>query len=280
VDAGALDLTGSEPGIPVPHVQTDQIGVDAPHIEVALAGPTLHATGNVKSVLEPPKKSAGNPETKLPSMLKQDQPVRVTAATLQYDSAMSKATYDGSAQLWQADTSVKADSIVIDSKTGDLTGTGSVVTTTMLDQTDENKKKERVRTMGTSKEFHYEDELRRGTYTGDVHLNGPQGDVVAAKFELYLKPSGDELERAEGYDSANTLTLREQGRKTTGTHLTYTSADEIYVVTGLPVTIIDQCGRETKGRTLTFHKATDTIQIDSNDRTRTQTVGGGDKCQQ
>ena len=51
VDSGSLDLTGSEPGIPVPHVQTDQIAVDAPHIEVALAGPTLHATGNVKSVL-------------------------------------------------------------------------------------------------------------------------------------------------------------------------------------------------------------------------------------
>ena len=77
------------------------------------------------------------------------------------------------------------------------------MTTTMLEQTDENKKKERVRTMATSKEFKYEDELRRGTYTGDVHLNGPQGDVVAAKFELYLKPSGDELERAEGYDPAN-----------------------------------------------------------------------------
>ena len=81
---------------------------------------------------------------------------------------------------------------------------------------------------------------------------------------------------------ANSLTLREQGRKTTGTHLTYTSADEIYVVTGLPVAIVDQCGRETKGRTLTFHKATDTIQIDGNDRARTQTKGGGasnDKCQ-
>ena len=35
-DSGALDLTGSEPGIPVPHVSTDQITVDATHIEVGL----------------------------------------------------------------------------------------------------------------------------------------------------------------------------------------------------------------------------------------------------
>jgi LPS export ABC transporter protein LptC len=279
VDSGSLDLTGSEPGIPMPHVATDQISVDAPRVEVTLAGPTLHATGNVKSVLEPPKKSGQNAETKLPSMLKQDQPVKVTSATLQYDGATSKATYEGAAQLWQGDTSIKGDSIGIDSKTGDLAATGSVVTTTLLEQTDQNKKKERARTMATSKEFKYEDGLRLATYTGDVHLNGPQGDVNAAKLELYLKPSGSELERAEGHDPANALALREQGRKTTGSRLTYTAADEIYVVTGLPVTIVDPCGRETSGRTLTFHKATDTIQIDGNDRTRTQTKGGGDKCQ-
>ena len=99
------------------------------------------------------------------------------------------------------------------------------------------------------------------------------------KFEAYLKPSGSELDRAEAYDTMNSLTLREQGRKTTGTHLTYTAADEKYIVTGLPVAIVDQCGRETKGRTLTFYRATDTIQIDGNDRARSQTQGGGDKCQ-
>ena len=62
------------------------------------------------------------------------------------------------AQLWQADTSIKGDTVGIDSKTGDLTASGSVVTTTMLDQQDKDKKKERVRNMGTSKEFKYEDE--------------------------------------------------------------------------------------------------------------------------
>jgi lipopolysaccharide export system protein LptA len=206
----------------------------------------------------------------------------VTSGALNYDGVATKVTYTEKAQLWQGDTSIKAELIEIDNKTGDLAATGSVVTTTTLDQVDQNKKKERVRTTATAKEFKYEDALRRATYTGDVHLNGPQGDVMAQKFELYLKPSGSELERAEGYDSANGLTLREQNRKTTGSRLTYTAVDERYDVTGAPVTIVDQCGRETSGRTLTLHKATDTIEIDGNDRTRTQTKGGdksGDKCQ-
>ena len=59
--------------------------------------------------------------------------------------------------------------------------------------------------------------------------------------------------------------------------MTYTAADERYIVTGAPVSIVDQCGRETIGKTLTFLKATDTIDVDGNERIRTQTKGGG-KC--
>jgi lipopolysaccharide export system protein LptA len=139
---------------------------------------------------------------------------------------------------------------------------------------DKDKKVDRAPSVATSKDFKYEDVERRLTYTGDAHMNGPEGDMKAAKIELYLKPSGDELERAEAYDA---LTLREQERTTTGSRLTYTTADEKYVVTGAPVTIVDQCERETTGKTLTFIKATDSIVIDGNQQIRTQTKGGG-KC--
>jgi lipopolysaccharide export system protein LptA len=104
--------------------------------------------------------------------------------------------------------------------------------------------------------------------------------MSAAKIELYLKPSGDELEKAEAYaDATDKMTLREQSRTTTGTHLIYTSDRETYVVDGLPATVVDECGRETIGRTLTFVKATDTIVVDGNQQIRTQTKGGTGKCQ-
>jgi lipopolysaccharide export system protein LptA len=99
--------------------------------------------------------------------------------------------------------------------------------------------------------------------------------MTAVKIELYLEPSGDELERAEAYDD---VTLREQSRKTTGNRMTYTSADERYVIVGAPVKIVDQCERETTGKTLTFLKATDRIVVDGNRQIRTQTKGGG-RCQ-
>jgi lipopolysaccharide export system protein LptA len=135
-------------------------------------------------------------------------------------------------------------------------------------------KKQSTHSIATARDLNYEEATRRLTYTGDAHLSGSEGDMTAARIELYLKPSGDELDRAEAYDA---VTLREQNRKTTGSRMTYIAAEEKYVVTGSPVVIVDECGRETVGRTLTFLKATDTVLVDGNAQIRTQTTGGG-KC--
>jgi lipopolysaccharide export system protein LptA len=106
-------------------------------------------------------------------------------------------------------------------------------------------------------------------------MSGPDGDMTASRIELYLKPSGDELERAEAYDN---LTLREQNRETKGSKMIYTTANETYVITGTPVKIVDQCKRETIGRTLTFNKGTDSVVVDGNSQIRTQTKGGNGNC--
>ena len=95
----------------------------------------VKASGNVKSELQPAKKGGQKPgdhanDVKMPSMLKQDQPVFVVADALDYDGARAKGVYTGSALLFQGDTSIKAATIVIDDKTGDLTASGGVTTTT------------------------------------------------------------------------------------------------------------------------------------------------------
>src|SRR5262249_13736821 len=144
--------------------------------------------------------------------------------------------------------------------------------------TNKEKKTERTRSVATAESFKYEDGHRKAAYRGGVHLNGGQGDLTSEAIDLYLKPSGNEIERAEATDSKNELVLREQGRKTTGARLVYTAADDRYEIKGTPVSLTDQCGRVTSGRTLTFRKATDTIEIDGYQRVRTQTRNG-DKCQ-
>jgi lipopolysaccharide export system protein LptA len=277
-DEGTIALSGAEVGSVRPHVYNDQITVDAATVDVTLDGPILNARGDVKSVLQPPKKTSADDTAKLPSMLKQDQQVNVTADSLTFDGGANKAVYDGGAQLaqlWQADTSIKGRTITIDSKSGDLSASGDVVTLTMIEQTNKDKKKERVRSTATAQTFSYGDKDRKASYRGNVHLSQADNDLAAGSIDLHLKDGGNEVERAE---ASGAVTFREQGRKTTGSKMNYSAADERYDVTGAPVTITDQCGRVTSGRTLTFKKATDTVEIDGNRRVRSQTKNGP-RCQ-
>jgi LPS export ABC transporter protein LptC/lipopolysaccharide transport protein LptA len=280
LDKGVLELSGSEPATRTPHLVTSQLTVDATKIDLTLAGPDVKAAGTVKSVLQPkPPPPAGDaaaaaPGTgsdgRMPSMLKQDQPVNVTAEQLAYDGSDQRAVYTGSAQLWQGDTTIKGSAITIDSRTGDLAAAGPVATTSVMVQEKSDGTRERVRSIGSARTFGYEDANRKATYDGDAHMSGPQGDTVAGRIELFLKPSGDEMERAEAYEA---VTLRDRNRKTTGNRLSYRSADESYVVAGTPVLVVDACGRETVGRTLTFFQNTDRIIVDGNAQVRTQSKG-------
>jgi lipopolysaccharide export system protein LptA len=280
LDKGTLELGGRETGRERPHIVHGRIGIYGDAIDVELVGPKVHATGDVKSVLQPPSKEkdgAGPEDFKMPSMLKRDQVVNVTAGELQYDGQTSKAVYSGSALLWQGETSVKAATITIDDKRGDMSASGKVATSVVLAQaTGSAGQLERARSTTTSADFLYEEADRRATYTGDAHMNSVEGDVTASKIELYLKPSGDELDRAEAYEN---VTLREKSRKTTGTRMTYFGQDQRYLVTGAraPVVILDECGRETTGWTLTFYRTTDRIVVDGSEQIRTQTKGGS-KC--
>ena len=273
-DPGTLALSGTDRDNPVPHVVNDQIQVDATSIDVTLAGPVVAAQGTIKSVIQPQKRDArkdGTSEVRLPSMLKQDQPVNITADRLEYDGEKSRATYRHSVQLWQGETVIKAPMIRIDSKNGNLEADGPVATVSLLQQQNKSGAIEKVRSVGTAADgFKYEDANRRATYSGEAHLNGPEGDVVADRIELYLKESGEELEKVEAF---NNVTLNSQSSKTTGARLTYFDADGRYVMQGTPVSTVDSCGRETTGRTLTFFKATDRIIVDGNEQIRTQTRG-------
>jgi lipopolysaccharide export system protein LptA len=279
LEKGTLALSGSEPQALVPHVINEQIVVDATTIDLVLDGPKVKAAGHVKSELKPASKGTAPGEAgtkvKMPSMLKQDLPVMVLGNALDYDGTASKGTYTGAARLFQGDTSIKGETIVIDTSVGNLSASGGVTTTTMLDQAGKDKTKQRVHSIGTSKELNYQDADRRLTYTSDAHMVGPEGDMTAERIDLYLKPSGDELERAEGFEN---VTLREQNRETKGTKMIYTTANETYVVTGAPVKIVDQCQRETTGKTLTFNKGTDRIVVDGGAQIRTQTKGGNGNC--
>jgi LPS export ABC transporter protein LptC len=252
--------------------------INAQQMDLSLESKALAADGDVRSELKGSKGPEGAATAqKRPSMLRDDQPVYVTAKQLAYSGSGGTAQYTGDASLWQGETSIKAGTIALDDQQGNLSAKTGVRSTLRLQDTDpKTKKVEQKTTVATAEDFVFDNSTRRATYTTNARMVGPEGDLRATKIELYLAPTGNALERLEAYDA---VTLRSEGRTSSGARLTYFAADARYVMGGVPVRVLEQLAaecRETLGRILTFYRSTDTIQVE-NEQDRTQTTSGG-KC--
>jgi lipopolysaccharide export system protein LptA len=257
-----------------PHVSDGRISVEARAIQMGLTNQKMKADTRVRSVMTPQSGKGAKPEdtVKVPSMLKQDEPVNIMSNRLDYDGASSVAIYDGNARLWQGDTEIKADKMMLDDKTGNLRATTNVISVMALTQADAKKtaggnaaaakpaapKTPAETTTTTADELLYEDAKHRATYTGHAHSNGPSGDVTADKIELFLAEQGGQLERAE---ADGNVVSRQDNRRAYGRHLTYMARDELYTMTGSPVKIFEQTPtncRITEGTTLVFDRTLST----------------------
>jgi lipopolysaccharide export system protein LptA len=232
----------------------------------------------------------------MPSLLKQNEPVNVRSNRLDYDGASSLATYEGNATLWQDDTTIKADKIVVDDKTGNLHAITNVVSRMVLTEPDEKtpaggagaakagapkppaaKPGPRTPpepTTTRADELLYEDATHRATYTGSAHMSGPDGDVTGDKIELFLAEQGGQLDRAE---ADGNVVSRQESRRAYGRHLTYVAKDALYTMTGSPVKLYDQSPTNctiTEGTTLIFDRSLKTSTASGNttagQRTRTE----------
>ncbi len=209
IAAGTLNLSGlDERTGRAPQVVDEQATIEAKRIDVALDSKKIAAADTVKS--ESRGRAAGGDARggeragdagpgRGPGLMRQDMPVYAAADTLNYDSAASLAVYKGNAQLWQGETTIKGDTIVVDDQKGDLSASGRVVSKMMLDRVNPTTKaKEQTRSVATAREMLYEDRFRRATYTGEARLNGSEGDLAADRIEVYLAEGGGQMERLEG----------------------------------------------------------------------------------
>jgi lipopolysaccharide export system protein LptA len=282
-DSFDLSLSPGDPG-PPPSMTDGKVLVNARTINFTIGSKKLLAETDVRSSVRPSRPESSKAgaagqgrgrgtaadTTKMPSLLKQDQAVSVTARKMEYDGARGLATYTGDAKLWQDQTQVQGDVIVVDDQSGNLTAIGHVRSVMFLDEPDEKTKtKAAVQTIATGDKLVYEDATRIATYTtgptAQAHLVGTEGDVTAEKIQLFLKEGANELDRAEA-DSK--VTVKEGIRTATGQHLIYTPADETYVMTGSPVEVEERKPAECRissANTLTFRKAADAMTMSAKD---------------
>jgi lipopolysaccharide export system protein LptA len=265
-----FDIANSngDPG-PPPSVNDGRVLVSAATISLTVGTRKLVAEGNVRSSLQPARRDDAGSSGKVPSMLKADEIVNVRAKKLEYDGASSYGVYTGDARLWQDKTTIKGDTITVDDRNGNLTSTGHVASVMFFEEVDSATKAKKLSQMdATGDRMVYEDAKRLATYTtgstATARIIGTQGDVVADKIQLFLKQGANELERAEADGS---VTVKEGGRTATGNHLTYTAADDTYLMTGNPLELEERTPtdcRVTVGATLSFKRAAVSTLIQNN----------------
>jgi lipopolysaccharide export system protein LptA len=249
--------------------------VEAASIDLLMNGAGLKASGGVTSILTAPKNEGEEAasQAKMPGLVSSDDPVYVTSDDLLYDGKTGLALYTGHARLWQGETTVEANSIELDERTADLKASGAARSTFILEEINPaTEELEAAITIASANNMHYEEEFRRTTYTDTAHINGPYGDLTAAKVEMYMGETRGSMDRAEAYETVKLLLNR---RIATGGRLTYFTDSGRYVMHGTPVQILEdmitEC-RETLGQTLTFFRAIETITVDGNGEVRTQSI--------
>jgi lipopolysaccharide export system protein LptA len=286
-------------------VAIDQIEIGARQIDVALDSRKIQAK-QVKTTLRPKPTTArgsdgrGSSAQSMPGLLKQGDAANVNADGLEYTSATGVATYAGSARLFQGATSISGNTITVDREKGDLSATGAARSTLDLDS---------GRTTGSAEEIRYVDSTRTVTYSvppvaptrgrgvvspgagpggraaaapvpARAQVKGPQGDLRADRIEIVLARPDNRMDRLEAFKGVR---LDLDTKTANGDRLTYDAQNERYVMSGtgaMPVTVVvrtaatataPQSCRETAGRSLTFTKSTDTIDVDGKAETRIDT---------
>ena len=190
LDKGILELTGSDAANRRPHVVNEQITVDAARIDVTLEGPHRQGGRSGEERHRAAERTTGGREADaLDAEAGSAGQRHRRRARLRRERSRAPST-PAPRSSGRATRRSRGPRLSIDSKTGDLNADGPVTTTTVMLAGEQGRQEgarpvdcdgEGVQIRGCS---------RRATYTGDAHMSGPQGDMTAAKIELYLKAVG------------------------------------------------------------------------------------------
>jgi len=270
VETGRIALKG---GTGVSRVVQEGGTVQATDIDMTLDPRSMKARGRVRSTLKPgARRERDEPR---PSILEDDEPVNVTAKALDYDGRTERAVYTGDARLWQADTVIHGETIVLDDKTGNLEARQAVRAQFLIrdEQSPDRETAERAPkpTFARGDELVYVESRRQATFRGSAKITGPEGDISGDRIELFLEEDGNTLERAEAYD--NVTARLDGGRVATGSRLVYSAKARRYDMRGAPLKVrrqytekgsggktVTRC-EETVGSSLTFDRSADTVSV-------------------
>jgi len=205
-------------------------------------------------------------------------PIHVTARTMTAHRDSATATYTGDVRLWQDANVVEAANIDFDRDRRSIVarGNGRPVSTALV-QLDKSGKVTPITI--TSTRLTYTDDERRAQFEGGVTTRGADVTVTADHADAYLSPRSQNApsESLKGQGQLDRLVaqgkvvVQEPGRKATGDQLTYTVADDKFVLSGGTPSIFDAERGKIRGDSLTFFRRDDRVLVEGKDSSPTVT---------
>ncbi|HXG91273.1 MAG TPA: LPS export ABC transporter periplasmic protein LptC [Blastocatellia bacterium] len=229
--------------------QADEIDYDRKADEI-------HARGDVRTTYY--SRESTNDSTPFKNT---KSPIFMTAERADARNNDGYAVYTGNARGWQDDNFVKGDKIELYQNDKRMVATGHVESALYKAKRDSSSgKSETVPGFATAERMTYSDTDRVIHYEGNVKARQGTDRIEAAVIDAYLQKEANELDHltADG-----NVVLTQPGRRGTGDHLDYTSAEGRAILKGKTARIEDREKGSTMGTQLTFYNRDDKIAVEN-----------------
>ncbi len=215
------------------------------------------------------------------ALLASSSPIHVTADSMTAHNLPASATYKGNVRLWQDANVFEAPSMQFRKDQRMIVADSSVQNKVLTDlvSTDKNGKSMPVHI--TSNHLTYSDPDRKAHYEGSVVAQGADAAVAADQMDVFFAPrppaapanggvavsvqkSAQGAAQLEKIVASGSVLVTQPNRRATSDKLTYTAADDKFVLTGGPPAIFDAEHGKVTGVLLTMFRGDDRVLVEGN----------------
>lgn len=241
-----------------PRLWDQKASLEARMIEIDVVSGDVEGTGSVRSTSTDSSGSAGL----FPS--ESDEPVYFVSKRLRYDRATDTAVYTGEARGIQGQNRIEAGRIRLLQGAGELSAENGVKTTFLQKPKDGAPEL----TVTDADTFLYRSKEERLQYQGGVSMRSKAMTLKGKKVDVLLEPDSREVREilAEGE-----VTIETPDGKAAGDYAKYLPEQESMTIQGQNAHL-ENAGKLTEGKQLTFFLSDDRILVDGREQTRTKTT--------
>jgi lipopolysaccharide transport protein LptA len=201
-----------------------------------------------------------------------NDPVFLTSDKAEFDLTNENGLYTGNARAWQQTNYLRADSLFVDQKNGQIKGEGNVQSQLARVRVRRGSNDTSIPVSASAKSVFYDRSERVLRYRDNVDIRQGSDRITAAVVDVYLSED-NEIRQTVAENSVN---ITQPGRRAAGDWAQYTAADESVVLRGRPATLFDSEAGSTQSSQISYsmreRRAVSNGRVEQNGSGRTRTV--------